>query len=327
MNTAKRWQVGIVGAAGYTGGELIRLLLHHPNVELAFLASSSQAGKPLHAVHTDLLGETDRVFDAEYQPHPDVLFLCSGHGEAKKFLAAQPVPESTLVIDLSHDYRLRASHSGEWTYALPELRREDIRSARRIANPGCFATAIELALLPLAAQGLLSDSIHINATTGSTGAGQSLSATSHFSWRHSNFSVYKAFTHQHLGEIGQSLGDLQPGFDQELLFIPNRGSFTRGILASVYTRCALSLEEAFALYEGYYATHPFTWLSRENPDLKQVVGTNKAVLYLEKHGDYLLIISLIDNLLKGASGQAVQNMNLALGLEESTGLHLKALAF
>ncbi|SDM42997.1 N-acetyl-gamma-glutamyl-phosphate reductase [Catalinimonas alkaloidigena] len=319
--------VGIIGGAGYTAGELLRLLLFHPDVELKFVHSQSQAGKPLHSTHQDLLGETDLLFtDALDFDGIDVLFLCVGHGAAATFLEAHPVPDSVKIIDLSQDFRLKRE-GNNYVYGLPELNREAIRTAQHVANPGCFATCIQLALLPLAAAGQLHDDVHINAVTGSTGAGQAPSATTHFSWRSNNVSVYKAFNHQHLGEIGQSLHQLQPDFAHKLHFIPVRGNFTRGILATAYTPFAGSLDEAKALYQDYYAPHPFVYLSDSNPALKQVVGTNKGIVYLEKHDDQLLIISMIDNLLKGASGQAVQNMNLMFGREEKAGLTLKALAF
>lgn len=316
-------KAGIIGGAGYTGGELIRLLINHPEVEPAYVHSRSQVGKPVSGLHPDLLGECPLAFTDHVSFDVDVLFLCMGHGESGKFLAENPVPDGLLVIDLSHDFRWAPG----FTYGLPELQREAISQSRRIANPGCFATAIQLGLLPLAQAQALEDEVHIHAITGSTGAGQSLQATAHFSWRHNNLSVYKAFQHQHLAEIGKSLLHLQPGFGQALNFIPIRGNFTRGIFASIYTKSEKSEAELVQLYQDYYQNHPFVHISPSNPDLKQVINTNKAVLHLEKHGDKVLIISLIDNLLKGASGQAVQNMNLALGLEETTGLRLKAMAF
>ncbi|WP_448519572.1 N-acetyl-gamma-glutamyl-phosphate reductase [Rhodoflexus sp.] len=315
-------KVGIIGAAGYTGGEAIRILLRHPHAEIAFAQSNSQGGKPVSHVHSDLLGETDLYFSEKWHSEIDVLMLCTGHGEAAKFMQANAIPETVRVIDLSHDHRLN-----QWTYGLPELNKAQIRQTNRLANPGCFATAIQLALLPLAAQQLIKDEVHVNATTGSTGAGQKPSETSHFSWRNNNLSVYKAFEHQHLGEIYQSLRTLQPTLSKEVNFIPYRGNFTRGILAAVYTACPLSIEEAKQLYTNYYRDAPFVVFSEENPDLKQVVNTNKCILHLEKHGNKLFIISLIDNLTKGASGQAVQNMNLMCGLEETAGLLMKPSAF
>ncbi|MEO0338411.1 MAG: Asd/ArgC dimerization domain-containing protein, partial [Bacteroidota bacterium] len=271
----------------------------------------------------DLIGEIDLSFSGEYHFDIDVLFLCMGHGQSSTFLEANPVPESVAIIDLSRDYRL----SEEYIYGLPELNRSAIQSSNRIANCGCFATTIQLGLLPMAAEGLLKEEVHIHAITGSTGAGQSPRATTHFSWRNNNLSIYKAFTHQHLGEIKRSLVQLQPDFDKNLNFLPLRGDFPRGIFASLYTQTELSAAEVEALYQDYYQAHPFTIVTEKNPYLKQVVNTNKALVHVEKHEDKILIISMIDNLLKGASGQAVQNMNLVFGLPETMGLQLKALAF
>ncbi len=319
--------VGIIGAAGYTGGELLRILLNHPHAHIAFAHSKSQAGKPVHAVHADLFGDTELNFSGEDVPDllgkPDlhVIFLCSGHNESRKFLEAYSVPDHLRIIDLSTDFR---DESAGFVYGLPELQREAIRKAVKIANPGCFATGIELALLPLAEAGLLREEIHVSAVTGSTGAGQALSPTTHFSWRNNNMSVYKAFTHQHLKEIRMSLGALQAGFNREISFLPYRGDFTRGIIANVYTKYDGSEEEARHLYEAYYTGHPFTHVSHAPVDLKQVVNTNKVLLHLEKHDGRLLVTSVIDNLTKGASGQAVQNMNLLFGLAETAGLKLKA---
>lgn len=327
-------RTGIIGGAGYTGGEMLRILVNHPNVEIAFVNSTSNAGNLISDVHTDLIGETDLRFTGDLSQAIDVLFLCVGHGDAKKFLAANQIDEHVKIIDLSQDFRLSANaemqaQGRRFIYGLPELNRDAIKEASNIANPGCFATCIQLGLLPLAAKGLLQSDVHINATTGSTGAGQSLSTTSHFSWRNNNLSVYKAFEHQHLNEIGESLAQAgQKALDNvELNFVPQRGDFTRGILAAMYTESDLSLEEARDLYENYYDAHPFTHVSTKNIDLKQVVNTNKALIHLEKHGNKLFIVSIIDNLLKGASGQAVQNMNLMFGLEERQGLNLKATAF
>lgn len=315
-------KVGIVGAAGYTGGELIRLLLNHPNAEIAFAHSNSSAGKYISAVHTDLIGETNLKFTNTLQSNIDTLFLCVGHGEAKKFLSENNILDNIKVIDLSQDFRIKTNG---WIYGLPELNKEEIQSSKfHIANPGCFATCIQLALLPLAKAGLLTNDIHINATTGSTGAGQSLSATSHFSWRANNVSTYKVFEHQHLVEIGQSIQQLQNSFQHDIYFIPNRGNFTRGIFTTIYTDCDLSENDAVALFENYYQTHPFVSVSEKNIDLKQVVNTNKCLLHLKENNNKLIITSIIDNLLKGASGQAVQNMNLLFGLEETSGLKLKA---
>lgn len=320
-------QTGIIGGAGYTAGELIRILLNHPAAVLSFVQSSSNAGNPLHQVHRDLLGDTELVFVAEADySHCDVLFLCVGHHKSKAFLNEAGVPANVKIIDLSQDYRLKAA-GNDFVYGLPELNRESIRTAVHVANPGCFATGIQLTVLPLAAAGRLCDEIHINAITGSTGAGQAPTQTSHFSWRSGNLSVYKAFEHQHLDEITQSVKQLQPSFDKAINFIPVRGNHTRGILVSCYTSYDGSLDDAVKCYKDYYAGHPFVFVTRENPDLKQVINTNKAILHLEKHGNKLMILSVTDNLLKGASGQAVQNMNLMFGLDEKTGLNLKPVSF
>ena len=320
-------KAGIVGGAGYTGGEMIRLLINHPEVEIVFVHSNSNGGNLVSDIHTDLLGDTDLRFTEELSSAIDVLFLCVGHGDAKKFLAANPIAAGIKIIDLSQDFRLAAAAGEDWVYGLPELNRERIKKADFVANPGCFATCIQLALLPLAAKGLLKGEVHINATTGSTGAGQSLAQTSHFSWRNNNLSVYKAFEHQHLNEIGESLVQLDANLDAALNFIPQRGDFTRGILAAVYLDSDLTAEQAELLYEEYYSSQAFTHVSKKNIDLKQVVNTNKGLVHVEKHGNKLLIISIIDNLLKGASGQAVQNMNLMFGLDERQGLRLKATGF
>lgn len=320
----KQIKAGIAGAAGYTGGELIRLLIHHPHVSITALHSKSNAGKRVDEVHTDLLGDTDLQFSNELPPDLDVLFLCLGHGESTKFLAAHNLAGSVRIIDLSQDFRL----DNNWIYGLPELNRASISSKTKlIANPGCFATCIQLALLPLANQGLLQSEIHINATTGSTGAGQSLSSTSHFSWRNNNLSAYKVFDHQHLHEIKRSLRQQQNTFDKELFFVPQRGNFSRGIHAVIYLDSTLTETETFDVFESYYTNHPFTHVSRNSIDLKQVVNTNKCLLHIAKVQEKLIITSVIDNLLKGASGQAVQNMNLLFDLEETTGLKLKASAF
>jgi N-acetyl-gamma-glutamyl-phosphate reductase len=323
-------KAGIIGGAGYTGGEMLRILINHPNVEIAFVNSTSNAGNLISDVHTDLIGDTDLKFISDIPQDIDVLFLCVGHGDAKKFLEANPIDENIRIIDLSQDFRLNRNSSIEnrqFIYGLPELNITEIQAAQNIANPGCFATCIQLGLLPLAAKGLLQNEVHINATTGSTGAGQSLSTTSHFSWRNNNLSIYKAFEHQHLNEIGETLTQLQGEVKEALNFIPQRGAFTRGILASMYLESDLTLGEAYTIYEEYYSGHQFTHVSRKNIDLKQVVNTNKCLVHLEKHGNKLFIISIIDNLLKGASGQAVQNMNLMFGLEETAGLRLKAANF
>ncbi len=319
-------KVGVVGGAGYTAGELVRILINHPEVEITCIQSSSNASNPITDVHTDLLGETELIFSDKLNTEVvDVIFLCMGHGKSKTFLDENSIPEHIKIIDLSHDYRLKAD-GNDFIYGLPEINRELIKSANHIANPGCFATAIQLALLPLAAKGILNE-VHVNAITGSTGAGQKPTATSHFSWRNNNLSVYKAFSHQHLGEIKQSLKQLQSDFNKEVNFIPVRGDFARGIMAAAYTDSNLSEEEAIILYKDFYKNHPFTIVADKNPNLKQVVNSNKGIVHIEKHNDKLLIISMIDNLLKGASGQAVQNMNLMFGLEETTGLRLKTIAF
>lgn len=323
-------KVGIIGGAGYTGGEAIRILVNHPGVELVFVHSNSNGGNLLSDVHADLLGDTDMRFTDELRTDVDVMFLCVGHGDARKFLEANPIPEAVRIIDLSQDFRLEAASSigrRRFVYGLPEMNREQIRTAHNIANPGCFATCLQLGMLPLAAHGLLNGEVHITATTGSTGAGQKLAPTSHFSWRTNNLSVYKAFEHQHLREIGESLRALMPSFDGTLNFIPYRGDFSRGIIASIYLDCRLPIEEATALYKEYYRDAAFTHVSDRPVFLKQVVNTNKCLISLEKHGDKLLVMSTIDNLLKGASGQAVQNMNLMFGLDERAGLGLKAVAF
>ncbi|CAN5329175.1 N-acetyl-gamma-glutamyl-phosphate reductase [soil metagenome] len=320
----KKIKVGILGGAGYTGGELLRMLLNHESTELVFVNSKSNSGKLISSVHTDLLGDTQLVFTDVISNDIDILFLCLGHGEAKKWLTENSIRSKIKIIDLSQDYRIADKN---FIYGLPELNKEAIKQASKIANPGCFATCIQLALLPLAANALLKKGIHVSAATGSTGAGQSLCSTSHFSWRQNNLSVYKAFEHQHLAEIGQSLNQLQKDFISDINFIPQRGSFTRGIFASVYTECKTSIEEIQNQYEQFYSNHPFVFLSSEAIDLKQVVNTNKCLLHLQKHNDNLLITACIDNLIKGASGQAVQNMNLMFGLNETTGLKLKASYF
>ena len=318
-------RAGIIGGAGYTAGELIRLLVNHPQAEIVFVHSTSNAGNRLSEVHGGLEGDTDMRFcDGFDLGAIDVLFLCSAHGESRKWLAAHDVPAGVRIIDLAQDFR---DESEGFVYGLPEWQRDRIRTARRIANPGCFATAIQLALLPLAAAGLLQDEAHVTAVTGSTGAGVKPSATTHFSWRSDNISVYKAFTHQHLLEIGRNLRLLEPSFDHEVNFVPMRGDFARGILASIYTRCTLEEADVRKLYAGYYATAPFTHVTERGVDLKQVVNTNKALLQVARHGDKLHVVSAIDNLLKGASGQAVENMNLLFGLDEREGLRLKASAF
>lgn len=319
-------KVGIIGGAGYTGGELIRILLNHPNVEISFINSKSQVQKQVSSVHSDLIGETDMTFTAEINNQIDVLFLCAGHGEAKRFLEETPIENGVKIIDLSHDFRLAENSryfDRHFVYGLPELNKEKIKGAKNIANPGCFATAIQLGLLPLAKAGLLKD-IYTTGITGSTGAGQSLSATTHFSWRANNISAYKTLTHQHLHEIGESLNIFEQQQKIDLSFVPWRGDFTRGIFISSQTNCDLPFEEISQLYKEYYKDEEFTTLSYDPISLKQVVNTNKCIIQLEKVGSKLVIHSIIDNLLKGASGQAVQNMNLMFGLEETLGLKLKA---
>jgi N-acetyl-gamma-glutamyl-phosphate reductase len=323
-------QVGIIGGAGYTAGELIRLLINHPEVAIDFVYSTSNAGNNISSVHQDLFGDLDLKFTDTINPNVDVLFLCLGHGNSVKFLSANAFSENTKIIDLGNDFRLekdKVFQGKTFVYGLPELQRDAIKKANYIANPGCFATAIQLALLPLAEKGLLNNDVHINAVTGATGAGTSLSETSHFPWRDNNFSYYKPFTHQHLGEINQSVNQLQNSFDSEILFMPNRGNFSRGIFATVYTNFEGSLEEAKDLFKTFYKDAKFTFVSDEVLHLKQVVNTNKCLIHLHKHNNKLLVTSIIDNLLKGASGQAIQNMNLMFGLEETTGLQLKATYF
>ncbi len=320
-------KVGIIGGAGYTAGELIRILLNHPKVELVFVNSTSNAGNQLTDVHGGLLGETEMAF-TDQLPYEkiDVLFFCTAHGDTKKFLDANRIPDHLKIIDLSTDYRHK-SEGNQFVYGLPELNKAAIKGAKYIANPGCFATAIQLGLLPLANAGLLNNDIHVNAITGSTGAGVKPSATSHFSWRENNISVYKAFEHQHLKEITESLTQLQVNFKADINFIPVRGNFTRGIFVSTYLKYDRTIEDAEKLYQEFYKDAPFTIVTDKNLDLKQAVNTNKCIVHLEKHGNKLLILSCIDNLVKGASGQAVHNMNLIFGLDETEGLKLKASAF
>lgn len=318
-------QAGIAGGAGYTGGELLRLLIHHPNVNIRSVVSRSQAGKTVSLLHTDLIGETDLVFDSSLSDQIDVLFICMGHGESAKWLAQNPQPDNVKVIDLSQDFRIQRDDH-QFVYGLPELNKEAITKATKIANPGCFATAIQLALLPAAKAGLLNGQVHIHATTGSTGAGQQPTATSHFSWRNNNLSVYKAFSHQHLKEINQSLTGLHKAPERQINFLPLRGNFTRGILATAYFNCDLPEAEAVDLYQNFYQEAPFVHLT-ENVHLKQVVNTNKCLLQVQALEGKILITSVIDNLIKGASGQAIQNMNLLFGFNEKAGLQLKASVF
>ena len=318
-------KAGIIGGAGYTAGELIRILLNHPEVQISFVHSESNAGNLLSEVHGGIYGETNLRFTDSYDlADVDVLFMCGAHGRSRAFWEEHARPAGLKVIDLAQDFR---DESDGFVYGLPEMQRERIRKASLIANPGCFATAIQLALLPLAAAGLLQGEVHVTAVTGSTGAGVKPGATTHFSWRTDNLSAYKVFGHQHLLEIGRNMKALQPGFDQAINFVPVRGDFARGIFASVYTDCPLDAEQAATLYEEYYRDAVFTHVFPRGVDLKQVVNTNKCLISLEKHGPKLVIASVIDNLLKGASGQAVQNMNLITGLPEDCGLRLKASAF
>ena len=322
-------KAGIIGGSGYTGGELIRILLNHPNVKIDFVFSTTRAGKPIVSTHQDLLGLTDLKFSGEINPEVDVVFLCLGHGNSTAFLKENSFSASTKIIDLSNDFRLQADsifNGKRFIYGLPELNRSAIQSAEAIANPGCFATAIQLALLPMAKAGMLKNDVHINAVTGSTGAGVGLSDTSHFSWRNNNVSWYKPFTHQHLGEIGESLSSFGESLGK-LRLLPNRGNFTRGILVTAYTEYGGSLEDAKQLYKDFYKDAVFTHMSEDEIHLKQVVNTNQCHIHLHGHDDLLLVTSAIDNLLKGASGQAVQNMNLMFGFPETEGLLLKAGVF
>ncbi len=320
-------KVGIIGGAGYTAGELLRLLLGHPEVEIKFVHSTSNAGNRITDVHAGLLGETDLLFtDKMPFEEIDLLYFCTAHGDTRKFLECTQLPEELKVIDLSMDYRIK-SNDHDFIYGLPELNRRATCKSRYVANPGCFATCIELGLLPLAKEHLLKGDISVNAITGSTGAGVKPSTTTHFSWRNNNISIYKPFTHQHLPEILQSVKQLQPDFDGEIDFIPYRGDFPRGIFTTIVVKCDLDIETIYKLYESYYERDSFTHIVNKPLDLKQVVNTNKCLIHLEKHGGKLLVTSIIDNLLKGASGQAVHNMNLLFGLEETVGLKLKPSAF
>jgi N-acetyl-gamma-glutamyl-phosphate reductase len=320
-------KIGIIGGAGYTAGELIRILLNHPDTEIVFVHSASNAGNKITDVHGGLTGETKLVFTDElYLNDVDLLFLCSAHGDSKKFMDTHKLPDTIKIIDLSTDYRIK-SEDNDFVYGLPELNRRLICKSQHVANPGCFATCIQLGVLPLAKHLMLNSELHVNAITGSTGAGVKPGATTHYSWRTDNVSIYKPFEHQHLAEIRQSLVQLQTSFQSSINFIPVRGNFARGIFATTYLNTKVSLEEIRRIYEEYYDDHSFTFLADKSPDLKQVVNTNKCLIYLEKFGDKLLIVSTIDNLLKGASGQAVHNMNLLFNLEETVGLHLKPSAF
>lgn len=326
-------KVGIIGAAGYTAGELLRILINHPDVEIVYVQSDSNAGNAIGSVHTDLFHVENLRFAPDIDDSAELVFLCKGHGESVKILQSGKIDNATRIIDLSQDFRLSDSFPeiqkeyGKFIYGLPELNRSEIVNAENIANPGCFATCLQLGLLPLAKKGLIKDDVHISAITGSTGAGQKLSVTSHFSWRNNNMSVYKAFTHQHLKEIRQSLKKTDPEFNQDLLFIPYRGNFTRGIIATMYLKTEASSESVKKDFAEFYKDHPFVHSSDSNIDLKQVVNTNYCQLFINKIEDRLMVISTIDNLVKGASGQAVQNMNLMYGLDETTGLRIKGIAF
>jgi N-acetyl-gamma-glutamyl-phosphate reductase len=322
--------VGIIGGSGYTAGELIRILMFHPNAKIDFVYSTTNAGKPLSVAHHDLMGDIEMDFTDTVNPNVNVVFLCLGHGKSISFLEENQFANHTKIIDLGNDFRLNKDKEFKgksFVYGLPELNKSNIKNAEYVANPGCFATAIQLALLPLAAARLLNSDVHINATTGSTGAGVSPSATTHFSWRSNNMSHYKAFNHQHLGEINQSVNQLQADYTNELIFVPNRGDFARGIFATLYTTVEESLEDLVAKYEVFYKEQPFVTVTTTDINMKQVVQTNKCIISLMKKGNRILITSIIDNLVKGASGQAVQNMNLMFGLEESSGLHLKPSGF
>lgn len=322
-------RAGIMGGAGYTGGELIRLLIHHPHVSISFIHSKSNAGNPVHKVHQDLIGSTTLIFSDAIDKNIDVLFLCFGHGESKKFLTETILPENIKIIDLANDFRIKAdAHAGTraFTYGLPELNLTEIQKAKNIANPGCFATAIQLGLLPLAAKGMVND-VYTTGITGSTGAGQSLSATSHFSWRANNIQAYKTLSHQHLKEIHQSLEQTQTTKKANVHFVPWRGDFTRGIFVSSTLSTDLSLDELYTTYASFYTDAPFTVVSRDQISLKQVINTNKCLIHLEKENDKLVVHTAIDNLLKGASGQAIENMNIMFNFERTAGLLLKSSAF
>ena len=323
-------KVGIIGGSGYTAGELLRLLVHHPETTLDFVFSTTNAGKPLYEAHADLVGDTELKFTNTVNPDVDVLFLCLGHGRSRIFLEQHAFSSSTRVIDLGNDFRLTADQhfqGRDFVYGLPELQKSAIQKAQHIANPGCFATAIQLGLLPLAKSSLLTDTVHVNATTGSTGAGVMPGATTHFSWRDNNFSSYKIFDHQHLGEIHQSVQQLQPAHQEAIFFVPNRGNFSKGIYATMYTKYDGTLAEAQKIYNDFYKDAAFTVMSETPIYLKQVVNTNKCIIHLLVKDGMLLITSVIDNLIKGASGQAIHNMNLLFGLDEKTGLRLKSSGF
>lgn len=324
MNSIK---AAIAGGTGYTAGELLRLLINHPNVEITSVISSSSAGEKVSSVHRDLIGETELRFSETLDSEPDVLFLCLGHGISRDFLKKNEISKRCKIIDLGNDFRIDNKYNErQFVYGLCELNHDEIAKADAIANPGCFATAIQLAILPLIKSKLIGDDIHITAITGSTGAGRTLSQTGHFSYRDSNISVYKPFTHQHLGEINQTVS-LMTGESPQINFVPIRGDFTRGIFASIHTKCNKRVEEVMDLYKKEYIHSPFVHISEEAISLKEVVNTNKCLLHIELHNGYIHITSVIDNLIKGASGQAVQNMNIAFGLDECTALRLKPSAF
>ena len=320
-------KIGILGAAGYTGGELIRLLLNHPEAEIVFANSESNAGNLVANVHEGLLGDTDLRFTSEMPfDKVDVVFFCFGHGKSEQFLREHTIPAHVKIIDLAQDFRL-AAPDNDYVYGLPEINRERIAAAQHVANPGCFATCIQLGLLPAAKLGIVKGDIAVNAITGSTGAGQKPGATTHFSWRNNNMSIYKAFCHQHVPEICQSLKQVQGELDAEIDFIPYRGDFARGIFATEVVKTDMPLEQIIAAYKAFYKDAPFTHYVDNAIDMKQVVNTNKALVHCDKFGNKLLITSTIDNLLKGAVGQAVQNMNIMFGVEETMGLRLKGSAF
>jgi len=321
----KKIKVGVIGAAGYTGGEMCRLLLNHPSVDLIFAQSRSQVGKLLSEVHIDLLGETSLSFTNDYSEQVDVAFMCLNHGESKQLLSNSPI-NAKHIVDLGNDFRLGDNSDHDFVYGLPEWQRDKIKKAKKIANPGCFATAIQLGLIPLASHGLLSE-VHSTGITGATGAGQALQPTTHFSWRANNISGYKTLTHQHIPEINRVLKTLQPNFNFEINFVPWRGDFTRGIFVSSVLNLPQFETDIKTLYENYYYSHPFTYISKTMINLKQVVNTNKCVIHVEIVGKKLIIHSALDNLLKGACGQAIQNMNLMLGLAETAGLKLKPSIF
>lgn len=319
-------KVGILGAAGYTGGELIRLLLNHPEAEIVFANSESNAGNLVSDVHEGLIGDTDlRFTDAMPFDQVDVVFFCFGHGKSEAFLKEHTIPANVKIIDLAQDFRIKGNH--DYVYGLPEINKAEIVKAQHVANPGCFATAIQVALLPAAKMGLLTDDVAVNAITGSTGAGQKPGATTHFSWRSDNLSIYKAFSHQHIAEIRQSLTQIQGSLDASIDFIPYRGNFARGIFCTAVVKTQASAEDVIAAYKDFYRDAAFTHYSDKAIDLKQVVNTNKALVHVDCFEGKILVTSAIDNLLKGAVGQAVQNMNLLFGLEETAGLKLKASAF